>query len=66
MTRKRKLKKKWASPLLTVVVREKPEERVLGSCKAFVVSGSGPQNTGGLCAIQPWPACNPCAQSTFS
>jgi len=36
-------KKKWTNPLLTVLVRGKPEEKILagGICKTGIVSGPG-------------------------
>ncbi|MFH1088218.1 MAG: hypothetical protein V1719_00015 [Patescibacteria group bacterium] len=40
-------KKKWTRPLLTVLVRGKPEERVLGGCKmAWGSQGANNENTG--------------------
>lgn len=42
MPRRKKTKKIWTAPLLTVVVRGEPEERVLGACKINYPGGPGP------------------------
>ncbi len=34
-------KKKWDKPMLTVLTRGKPEERVLGACKGSYAGGGG-------------------------
>lgn len=41
-------KKAWVSPELIVLVRSKPEEAVLGSCK-MLAGGSGPDNANSAC-----------------
>lgn len=45
-------KKKWTSPELTVLVRNKPEESVLTYCKHLqTYPGTGPQNTAYGCEL---------------
>lgn len=50
-------KKKWDKPELIVLVRGKPEERVLSACKTTMVAGPGPlfsawcQTNGGVVII---------------
>ena len=39
---RKKNKKKWTTPLLTVLVRDKPEETVLISCKSNFPGVTGP------------------------
>ena len=56
-------KKKWATPLLTVLVRGKPEERVLCACKSTSLSGSG--DTQSLCKVLS-PACSICETQAAS
>ena len=41
-------KRKWITPVLTVIVKGKPEETVLTSCKA-PASPTGPGATNGEC-----------------
>lgn len=43
-------KKKWKKPLLTILVRSKPEETVLAGCKNVSV-GSSLVMTAGMCAM---------------
>ena len=42
-----KMKKTWQKPKLIVLVRGKPEERVLGACKTS--TGGGPVSDEGSC-----------------
>ena len=42
-------KKEWVKPELLVLVRNKPEERVLVACKSSTPPTEGPGNAYGLC-----------------
>ena len=42
-------KKEWQEPRIVVLLRSKPEEAVLGSCKALAAPPWGPQNNWGGC-----------------
>lgn len=49
-------KKKWTTPLLTVLVRGQPEERLLAACKdAWNMVGSGPTSSFCSCATSSGP-----------
>jgi hypothetical protein len=39
------IEKVWETPKLTVIVRSRPEESVLGWCKANNIDQQGPQGT---------------------
>jgi hypothetical protein len=71
-------KKKWSQPKLIILVRGKPEERILGSCKG---SGGGPYDMFNGCLMfnvppQSWigptsafavtDCSKPCSASSFS
>ena len=43
-------KKKWTTPLLTVVVKGKPEERVLVGCKNTEVTSIGAASKDDTCS----------------
>lgn len=47
-----KLKKDWQKPELIVLVRSKPEEAVLGTCKGTIAT-TAPGPNGRLCASAP-------------
>ena len=55
-------KKSWSEPALIVLVRSKPEERVLGACKATPNNGPSIQDT----ACFGDPSCAYCANESFS
>jgi hypothetical protein len=46
-----KSKRDWTAPELTVLVRSKPEEAVLGVCKVGLIS-SGSQNWNNACFLE--------------
>lgn len=56
-------KKKWSTPLLTVLVRGKPEERALSGCKHYT-AGGGPESNVEICrTISPCVVCSDQAPS---
>jgi len=57
-------KKKWSTPLLTVLVKSKPEERVLVGCKGTMAGGPG--DAAALCVAMPAGVCNPCSSTSGS
>jgi hypothetical protein len=56
----KKVKKEWKTPELIVLVRSKPEENVLKSCKNSTVPTVGPNNVNGICDTQNGPNTGPC------
>ena len=56
-------KQTWSSPELIVLVRSKPEERVLGACTATPNSGPNP---GDAECFYPKLSCSDCANPSFS
>jgi hypothetical protein len=57
---RKKTNKKWKTPLLTVVVRGKPEESVLAACKG-PYTNTGFNMDGGMCAFHYVGPCHACA-----
>ena len=60
-------KKKWKSPLLTILMKGKPEEKVLDNCKG----GSQPQHLstyheGSYCLYRPFVKCEECKSTESS
>jgi hypothetical protein len=53
-------KKKWHKPELVVLVRNKPEEAVLGGCKLVVGAAGGPENGANGCWISTPGVCSIC------
>lgn len=51
--------KKWQKPKLVVLVRGKPEERILTGCKTSPPAG-GPDSTNGCDEFQAPSCTNPC------
>lgn len=51
MRERKKIKKVWGAPLLTVIVRGKPGERILQLCKIGIVPGPNPNATYFDCMI---------------
>jgi len=50
--KKLQAKKEWKTPELTVLVRSKPEEAVLGACKSWVVGSAGANSRGLACGSE--------------
>ena len=56
-------KQSWSSPELIVLVRSKPEERVLGACKATPNEGPTSKDTECFQSSDP---CTDCANPSYS
>lgn len=52
--------KKWEKPKLIILVRGKPEERILGWCKGFQMPGGA--TIAQIGCIQDGMSCEPCAE----
>jgi hypothetical protein len=57
-------KPKWVKPEALVIVRKRPEERLLDSCKIDIEFGPNNANTG--CRMDAFECLTPCVTDSYS